>query len=186
METRTLVRIALMAALIGVLGLVPPVPLPIAGGVPITAQSLGVMLAGLVLGARAGAVAVALFLLVVALGAPLLSGGRGGLGVFMLPSAGFLIGFIPGAFVTGWLAGRAWPRADLPRTVLAAAVGGIGVVYLLGIPVLAMVAGLPLLKAALGSAAFLPGDLIKALGAGLLATTALKPWRATAAGGERP
>lgn len=185
METRTLVRIALMAALIGVLGLVPPVPLPIAGGVPITAQSLGVMLAGLVLGARAGAAAVALFLLVVALGAPLLSGGRGGLGVFMLPSAGFLLGFIPGAFVAGWLARAGWPRPGLARAFLAAVVGGIGVVYLLGIPVLAVVAGLPLTKAALGSAAFLPGDLIKALGAALLTTTVLKPWLAASSGAGR-
>lgn len=176
METRTLVRIALMAAFMGVLGLVPPVPLPIAAGVPITAQTLGVMLAGLILGGRAGAAAVALFLLVVALGAPLLSGGRGGLGVFAMPSAGYLLGYVPAAYVTGVLARASWPGGDFPRAFLAAVIGGIGVVHLCGIPVLAAIAGLPLMQAALGSAAFLPGDLIKALGAALLVTTVLKPW----------
>ena len=106
METRTLVRIALMAALIGALGFVPPIFLPIAAGVPVSAQTLGVMLAGLLLGARGGAAACALFALVVLLGAPLLSGGRGGLGVLAGPTVGFFLGFIPGAFVTGLLAER--------------------------------------------------------------------------------
>ena len=79
MATRDLVRIALFAAVIGALGLLPKFDLPLAGGVPITAQSLGVMLAGIFLGPRNGALAVLLFLFVVALGVPLLAGGRGGL-----------------------------------------------------------------------------------------------------------
>ena len=84
---RNLTHIALFAALIAVLGLVPQIDLM--AGVPITAQSLGIMLCGTVLGARRGALAVLLFLLLVAVGLPLLSGGRGGLGVFAGPSVGF-------------------------------------------------------------------------------------------------
>ncbi|MFN7599597.1 MAG: biotin transporter BioY, partial [Cereibacter sp.] len=83
---RSLTHIALFAALIAVLGLVPQITLAV--GVPITAQSLGIMLCGTVLGARRGALAVVLFLVLVAAGLPLLSGGRGGLGVFAGPSAG--------------------------------------------------------------------------------------------------
>lgn len=170
LETRSLVRIALFAALIGVLGLVPPVYLPVAAGVPVTAQSMGVMLAGLVLGGRNGALAVALFLLVVALGAPLLSGGRGGLGVFFGPTAGFALGFIPAALVTGWLARRLpWPR--LAANLVAAMVGGIGVLYLCGVPALAAIAHIPLAKALLGSLAFVPGDVLKAILAALAART---------------
>ena len=78
---KNLTHIALFAALIAVLGLVPKIDL--ASGVPITAQSLGVMLCGTVLGARRGALAVGLFLLVTLAGLPLLSGGRGGLGVLL-------------------------------------------------------------------------------------------------------
>ena len=71
MESRAIVRIALLAAVIAALGMVPSIVLPIAVGVPITAQTLGVMLAGIILGPRHGALAVLLFLFVVLLGAPL-------------------------------------------------------------------------------------------------------------------
>lgn len=176
METRTLVRIALMAALIGALGFVPPIFLPIAAGVPVSAQTLGVMLAGLLLGARGGAAACALFALVVLLGAPLLSGGRGGLGVLAGPTVGFFLGFIPGAFVTGLLAERL-RLGGLVSAVVAALAGGVGVVYLCGVPALAFVAGISLQKALIGSAVFLPGDVLKAVAAALLASTVLKSWR---------
>ena len=63
MDYKPLVRIALFAALIAVLGLIPKLDIPIAAGVPITAQTLGVMLAGLLLGPRHGALAVLLFYL---------------------------------------------------------------------------------------------------------------------------
>ena len=79
---RSLTHIALFAALIAVLGLVPKIDL--AAGVPITAQSLGIMLCGTVLGAKRGALAVLLFLALVAAGLPLLSGGRN-LGFMYLP-----------------------------------------------------------------------------------------------------
>ena len=91
--------IALFAAVIAALGLIPKITLGF--GVPITAQTLGVMLCGTVLGARRGTLSVLLFLLLVAIGLPLLSGGRGGLGAFATPSAGFLLGWPIGAFVTG-------------------------------------------------------------------------------------
>ena len=61
MTTSSLVRVALFAALIAVLGLIPRIDIPFAAGVPITAQTLGVMLAGLLLGPRLGAIAVLLF-----------------------------------------------------------------------------------------------------------------------------
>ena len=65
MADRSLVLIAFYAALIAALGLVPPVQIAFLGGVPITAQSLGVMLAGVMLGPVRGTLAVLLFLLIV-------------------------------------------------------------------------------------------------------------------------
>jgi len=94
---RNVVYIALFAALIAALGLLPTFFL--ASGIPITAQSLGVMLCGTILGAKRGALAVVLFLVLVAVGLPLLAGGRGGLGVFTTPWAGFLFGFPIAAFL---------------------------------------------------------------------------------------
>lgn len=151
------------------LGLVPKFDLPFTAGVPITAQTLGVMLAGVVLGPRQGTLAVLLFILVVALGAPLLAGGRGGLGVFFGPTVGFLIGWIPGVIVTGHVY-RA--LSALPAGVAAAAasiVGGVLAIYAVGIPVLAWKAGMPLWQAALASTGFLPGDLLKAIATGFIA-----------------
>jgi len=170
METRDVVRIALFAALIGALGLLPKFDLP--GGVPITAQTLGVMLAGVMLGARRGAAAVLLFLLLVAIGAPLLAGGRGGLGVFFGPSGGFLIGFALGAFVTGLVMERLarWPT--LPAAVLASLIGGVAGIYLVGVPFLAWAANMTLTQAFVASLVFLPGDIIKAVLAGIIAQTA--------------
>lgn len=105
MSTRDLVLTALFAAIIVALGLLPPISLGFIP-VPITAQSLGVMMAGVVLGARRGAIAVLIVLVLVAIGLPVLSGGRGGLAIFASPTAGFLIGWIFAAFVTGWLSER--------------------------------------------------------------------------------
>ncbi|WP_029063284.1 BioY family transporter [Labrenzia sp. DG1229] len=161
MADRSLVHIAFYAALIAALGLVPPVAIPFLGGVPITAQTLGVMLAGVMLGPVRGGLAVLLLLFLVALGAPFLSGGRGGLGVFATPSVGFLIGWPVGAFVAGWIMRATSGMNILASAAVSAAVGGIVVVYLFGIPGVAYMAGLPLLEAAYLSAIYIPGDLVK-------------------------
>jgi len=162
---RNLTHIALFAALIAVLGLVPKIDL--AAGVPITAQSLGVMLCGTVLGARRGALAVLLFLALVAAGLPLLSGGRGGLGLFAGPSAGFLVGFPIAAFVAGWVV----ERTTLTPAIAAGAgavIGGIGVLYLFGITGMSIALGKSWTEASYLALAFLPGDIVKAVLAGLI------------------
>lgn len=163
---RSIAQIALFAAMIAALGLVPQITLGF--GVPITAQSLGVMLAGAVLGARRGALAVGLFILLVALGLPLLAGGRGGLGVFVSPTAGFALGFPVAAFVTGLFVERVrlpWPGVT---AALGAILGGIVALYALGVTGLALVTGKSFLQAAGLVAVFIPGDLVKAAITGIL------------------
>ncbi|MFF0866499.1 biotin transporter BioY [Nonomuraea sp. NPDC003560] len=166
--TGDLARIAVFAALIAVLG-APGAVNVLGNAVPITLQTLGVMLAGAILGSRRGALAVVVLLVLVAAGLPLLAGGRGGLGVFTAASAGFLLGWVPGAAVTGLLVERAGRTPSVLRLLVACAVGGIGVVYLIGVPVQALVTGLPLAKALALSAVFLPGDALKAVVAALVA-----------------
>lgn len=165
--TRTLARVAVFAALIAVLGL--PGSLNVFGNaVPITLQTMGVMLAGAILGSWRAALAVVVLLVLVAAGLPLLAGGRGGLGVFTGPSAGFLLGWVPGAAVTGWIVERGGRDPGVVRLTVACLVGGVGVIYLFGIPVQALVTGVPLGQAALLSLLFLPGDLVKAVVAALV------------------
>lgn len=169
---RSVALIAIFAALIAVLGLIPN--LTLAFGVPITAQNLGVMLAGCVLGARRGALAVALFLLLVALGLPLLSGGRGGLGVFASPSAGFLFGWIASAWVIGWIVER-WRSVPVVWAAgLASVIGGIGVTYAFGVVGLMIALDKTALESLALVTVFLPGDAIKAAVAALLTSALVK------------
>jgi biotin transport system substrate-specific component len=158
--------IALFAAIIVVLGLMPPIMLGFFP-VPIHAQSLGVLLAGVVLGARGGTLSVLLLLALVAIGLPVLSGGRGGLAVFLSPTAGYLVGFLPAAFVTGWVADRVARQASgrwmLFAGFLLAGVLGVLVDHVFGVAWLIVYVGLAPLDAIIGNLIFIPGDLAKAV-----------------------
>ena len=167
-STRDLALIAVFAGVVAALGLVPAFTPP-GFSVPITAQSLGVMLAGAVLGARRGALSLVLLLVLVAVGLPLLAGGRGGLGVFVGPSAGFLLGWPVAAFVTGWLTERWGAPYKLVWGVVANLAGGIVVLYLLGIAGISVATGLSLTAAATSTWIFIPGDAVKAVVAALVA-----------------
>jgi biotin transport system substrate-specific component len=162
---KNLTHIALFAALIAVLGLVPKIDL--ASGVPITAQSLGIMLCGTVLGAKRGALAVLLFLGLTLAGLPLLSGGRGGLGVLASPTVGYIVGFPIAAFVTGLIV-QSWRTAILPTATIAAFLGGLVVLNVIGIAGMAFMLDKTLPEATLLAAPYLIGDTIKAVLAGLI------------------
>ncbi len=151
---KNLTHIALFAALIAVLGLIPK--LDLISGVPITAQSLGIMLCGTVLGSWRGALAVVLFLVLTAAGLPLLAGGRGGLGVFASPSVGYLAGFPVAAFVAGLIVER-WQTSVFPAALAGAFIGGIVVLYAFGIPGMAVMLDKTLPEASLLAVPFLAG-----------------------------
>lgn len=168
----SLARIALFAALIAVLGLLPSFML--FSGVPISAQSLGVMLSGTILGARRGALAVLLFLVLVALGLPLLAGGRGGLGAFVGPTAGFLFGFPVAAFVTGLIVERLRKPDLLITATLGSLFGGVLVLYIFGAVGMLLVTGLGATQVTATLIAFVPGDIIKAIVCGLLTRSIFK------------
>jgi len=146
--------------MLGAPGSLPP---PVLSEVdsPVTAQSLGPMLAGGVLGWRKGSLSMLLFLGLVAIGLPLLSGGRGGFGVFFGPTAGYLIGWVFVAIVIGLMVERFWDRLTTVTAMLICAIGGIGVLYAIGIPWSAAVADIPVTTAFMGSLPFFIGDAIK-------------------------
>jgi biotin transport system substrate-specific component len=182
-EIRDITRIAVFAAIIAVLGI--PAAIPAFGGaVPITAQTLGVMLAGAVLGSWRGAAAVAVFEVLVLIGLPLLSGGRGGAGVVAGPTAGYLIGWILGAFVIGAIVRGNIRKPSWWRIALGSFVGGVLVVYAVGIPVLSLVTKLPFGAAALSNVVFLPGDIIKVIVTTLIALALYRAY--PAAFGRKP
>jgi biotin transport system substrate-specific component len=151
--------VSLFAALTAVLGLLPTIPI---GPVPITAQNLGPLLAGSVLGARRGFLSQLLFLVLVAIGLPLL-GGAGGLPAIVGPYAGYVLMWPVGALLVGLLTERLWHRASWGTALLANVVGGVLAVDVVGAVVFGALEHLPLWHAVVvGLLVFLPGDLVKA------------------------
>lgn len=169
LDATDLARIAVFAAIVAALGL--PGGFSVFGAVPITAQTLGVMLAGAILGPWRGALSMVVLLVLVAIGLPLLSGGRGGAGVFVGPSAGYLVGWVVGAFVIGLIVHAGGRKPTWARTIAGVVVGGILTIYAFGIPVQALVTRLPIAETALQGTVFLPGDLIKAVLAAVITMT---------------
>ncbi len=125
--------IAACVAAAGTVGLAAQVALPVPGalgGVPITGQSLAVLVSAALLGSRRGALAAAIYVALAALGAPILAEGRGGWDAVRGSSAGFLIGFVLGAAATGRLAARTeTPRV---RRELTAQLAGTVVILTCG------------------------------------------------------
>lgn len=180
-QSESMAMVGLFAALMAVMGLIPKIDLPL--GLPITIQSLGVMLAGCLLGPKRGLQAMLIFLLAVAAGLPLLAGGRGGLGVFLAPSAGYLLGYAVAAGVTGLLMGRlphATPLRAAGSAFVASALGGVVALHAMGIVGLVLVAKMGWMQALTVDLVFVPGDLIKCVLCALVVHTvakALPDWR---------
>jgi biotin transport system substrate-specific component len=168
MKLKDMMYVAMLAAIVAALGLIPPIPVPFIP-VPITAQTFGVMLAGAVLGAKRGGLSLLIFVLLVAVGAPILSGGRGGFGILIGPSAGYIWSWPIAAFVIGYLVEKFWNRLNFANLLLFNFIGGIVLVYLGGITYYSYITNTPWLVAAVGNLAFIPGDLLKAIVAGSIA-----------------
>lgn len=145
------------------------IPLPFTP-VPLTGQTFGVLLTGMALGSRRGALAVALYLLEGALGLPVFAGGAAGLVKLLGPTGGYLAAFPLAAFVAGLLAERGWDRK--PGTTVVGMLLASAVIFLLGALWLARFVGGLGPAVVQGVLPFLPGDLVKAsLAAGLLPAT---------------
>lgn len=159
--TRDLAQVAVFAALIVALGLPGQISIGSAG-VPITLQTLGVMLAGALLGWRKGVFSV-LAVMVIGLALPVLAGGRTTLTSLAGPTAGFLVGWIPAVIVIGLLTAWMMPRYRLIWGLAINILGGIVVIYAFGVGGMLLRTDLTLGAAIAANGAFLPGDLIKAV-----------------------
>ncbi len=136
------------------------VPLPFTP-VPVTLQVLAVVLAGLVLGPCRGAASQLAYLGAIAAGWPLDAAGLGP-AAFAGPTAGYLLGFVPAAFVVGWLAETVAGRRTAARFL--AALAGVAVIYVLGTSWLTVWLGGDVRKAwLLGAAPFVLVDVGKAV-----------------------
>lgn len=167
-QLRMMVYASLFASLTAV-GAFLAIPI---GPVPIVLQNMFVYLAGLLLGARWGLASVGIYLLAGACGLPVFAGGLGGIGRFIGPTGGYLIGYLPTVFLIGQISRRVHPRMGFD--VLAMICGTL-VLYACGVSWLKIVTGMPPTKAlALGMYPFLIGDALKIAAAAVIAR-ALRP-----------
>ena len=142
------------------------VPVP-GSPVPITGQTLAVMLTAAALGPRRGMLGQVTYVLLGAVGLPFFSRGASGLATVLGPTGGFLVGFIPAAFLVGLAARRGLDRDPWKALVLFTA--GQLVIFAVGVPWLAVVAGLDAATALQkGLLPFIPGAIIKAALAAIL------------------
>src|SRR5215212_2875969 len=162
--TRSLVLMAVGSAL---LALSAKIQVPFYP-VPMTMQTLVVLVIGAAYGWRLGGATVALYLLEGALGLPVFAGPVAGVGYMAGPTGGFLMGFLVAAMLTGLLAERGWSRS-LPRLLAAMAVGHV-VIFALGFAWLAQLFQFDVGRAwAAGVAPFYAATVLKtALAAALM------------------
>ena len=98
LKLRMMIVTALFAAIIGVMAQIT-IPLPL---VPITGQTLAIGLAATILGSRYGTLSVLLYLIIGSVGVPVFAEFSGGVSKLIGPTGGYLVGFLPTAFLIGW------------------------------------------------------------------------------------
>lgn len=181
LTARDLALVAVFAALIAALSVTVAIPI---GPVPITLQTLGIMLAPSLLGWKRGSLAITAFLALGLAGLPLFAGGRGGLSVLAGPSAGFIVSWIFAALVIGFLTDRmvAHGKYGFLRGLLINLLGGVVVIYAIGVPWMAVVLGDGVLAGALSMAVFLPGDIVKAVATAAIASAVFRAYPIPPAG----
>ena len=160
--TKNLVLCALFAALITI-GTYIKIPTPL---LPLTFQTLFVVLSGLVLGRKYGAVSVCVYVAAGLIGLPVFTGSA------LSPTFGYIVGFIPGSWLAGYIAEKFKPCF---LTWTLGALAGIAVIYALGIPYYYLMSKF-YLQNELGAKTLLvyfvlmpmPGDIFKSFLAGLI------------------
>jgi biotin transport system substrate-specific component len=169
MNTKRMILMGLFAALTAVGGFLK-IPFLYSA---ITLQFFFTALAGMLLGPKYGAVSQLVYVALGVLGLPIFTAG-GGFGYVLYPTFGFLLGLIPAAWTVGKLAGQ---NPSFLRSVLAC-LGGLAVLYAVGLPYMGLVLNVYLGKgmdlwaiAMAGMIPFLPGDMAKILAAGAVCSS---------------
>ena len=158
LKTREMMFIALFSALTSVSSYII-VPLPFSP-VPITAQTLIVMLAGSTLTPRSAFLSMLVFLFLGICGLPVFSGGQSGIGALLGPTGGYILSWPIATFIMAFLLERLKP--NFRSMLFVNIIGGIIIIYTIGVLYLSLIAGIGLLQAfTIGALPFIPGDLAK-------------------------
>ena len=168
-DTRRNARLYDVSLIVGgslAVGLSAQVALPLAfSPVPITGQTLAVLLVGALMGRVRGGVVMLLYLAEGVAGLPVFAGGGAGAAHLLGPTGGYLVGFVVAATVTGYLAERGWDRRF--GTTLAAMLLGTVAIFVVGLAWLGLFTGTENLLA-MGLYPFVPGAIAKIIVAAAL------------------
>ena len=161
-NTRNMVLCAACAAVTCILA---PLSVPLAGGVPISLATFAVMLAGVLLGGSLGAASQLIYVILGAVGLPVFAGWSGGLGNVLGMTGGFILGYIPCAWLTGLIYHRFRAKAKKSLKIFYMILGMIAgtiALYALGTVWFILITGMDI-RAALAACVipFIPGDFIK-------------------------
>jgi len=126
--------------------------------IPVTGQTLGVLLTGIMLGRKRAVAALITYIVMGLIGFPVFANGTFGLSTLMGPTGGYLLGFIPAAFIMGWLGEKGWYNGIFSS--LAAILIGHLVIFTFGLIWLGHFSAWTNVFAA-GLLPFLPGAVIK-------------------------
>lgn len=171
MKTRDVTQIALMTALIIALAFVPAIPVAIIP-VPIVLQNFGIMLAGLLLGGKKGTISVAILMAMVAVGLPVLTGGRGGAIIFIGSTGGYLISWLLMPSLMDFfnqLLGRFFHRWSFMNLLFISIFVSIVITYIIAIVWISVQSHITLEQSFFANMIFIPGDIIKAVIAAFVA-----------------
>jgi len=158
---KMMIYASLFAALTAV-GAYIAIPLPFGGPVPIVLHNLFVLLAGLALGGKWGAISIGIYLIAGAVGLPVFARGTGGIGKFAGPTGGYLIGFFLAAYFVGIISSI---KKNIFFDILAMLIGTT-IIYLLGVTWLKIVTKMSFSKTfVVGCYPFIIGDIIKIVAA---------------------
>lgn len=158
-EIKSMVRMSLLAALICVSSYISFS----IGTVPFSAQSLAIMIIGLLLKPKEAGITVGVYILLGAIGIPVYANGSSGIGILFGPTGGYIWGFLLGAIVISIIKNKIKTDAG---AILATIIGGIIVIYAFGVMGLVFTAKMPITGAmAVGVYPFLIGDVVKVIAA---------------------
>ena len=174
LSTKEITLVSLFTALTAV-GAFLNIPI---GEVPITLQTLFVILSGLILGPKLAALSQIVYLVLGLIGLPIFTGFTGGIQSVMKPSFGFIIGFIFAAYIVGKISDFEEEISSIK--IWIASLAGTIVIYLFGLPYMYYILNMVMAKGLsfnailnLGCILFLPGDILKLIVASLVATKTL-------------
>lgn len=161
-RTREMVLVSIFTALTAI-GASISIPM---GEVPITMQTLFVLMSGMILGPKLAVLSQLTYLALGLIGIPIFAGFTGGIQSIMKPSFGFIIGFIFAAYIVGKIANP--KKGFSPKRIWIASLAGSIVIYLVGLPYMYYILNIIMVKGLsfsavlqMGCLLFLPGDLIK-------------------------